>query len=153
DDGTFPYMPSLRNATPFTPCTTCAGLVGLAYTHAAANETAWLSYTLTKQGPQPKPGKGLRNVENDPSLRKGLAALERYLSADAARPKPGQYTWKPDSGFTYMALWSVERVGVAYDREQIGKIGWYNWGARKLVAQQLADGSWNSKPGAALSTA
>jgi hypothetical protein len=51
-----------------------------------------------------------------------------------------------------MALWAVERVGVAYDREKIGKIDWYNWGARKLLDQQEKDGSWKSRRGDVLST-
>jgi hypothetical protein len=162
-DGTFPYMPVDRNTPPITPCTTCAGLVGLAYAHGAANESALLKYAKSKNAPEPKPGQGLRDLEKDPGLRYGFAALERHirmttpvqtetLHVPGTQGRPGKYTWTPDSPHIYMALWAVERVGVAYDRAKIGKIDWYHWGARKLLDQQEKDGSWKSKRGDVLST-
>src|SRR5262249_50268073 len=101
--------------------------------------------------------------DRDPSLRPGFMALERHIRMAApvqtetvrvpgSPGRPGKYTWTPDSPFNYMALWAVERVSVAYDREKIGKIDWYNWGARKLLDQQEKDGSWKSRRGDVLST-
>src|SRR5262249_53608649 len=83
DDGTFPYMPSDRNTPPTTPGTTCPGLVGLAYAHGAANESALLKYAKTKNGQEPKLGKGLRDLEKDPALRQGFHALERHIRMTA----------------------------------------------------------------------
>jgi hypothetical protein len=157
-DGTFPYMPVDRNTPPESPCTTCAGLVGLAYAHGAANESALLKYAKTKKGQEPKPGKGLRDLDKDPALRQGFAALEKHIRMDTpvqtapirvpgSPGRPGKYPWTPESRFVYMALWAIERVGVAYDREKIGKIDWYHWGARKLLEQQEKVGSWKSRSG------
>jgi hypothetical protein len=40
-------------------------------------------------------------------------------------------------------LWSLERVGVAYDLRTIGGKDWYAWGAPLIVAHQQDDGSWS----------
>ena len=39
-------------------------------------------------------------------------------------------------------LWSVERVGVLFNRATIGGKEWYPWGARLLVDGQNGDGGW-----------
>jgi hypothetical protein len=151
-NGSFRYMPSDLPGTQLSPCTTCSGLIGLAYAHGAANELALLKYAKGKNktpAEQPKPGKGLRDLEKDQALRKGFAALESSMKGvQPALPTAlgaRAFSWDPEGLFYYMALWSVERVAVTYDRDKIGKIDWYNWGARKLLAQQEMDGSWKSK--------
>jgi len=39
-------------------------------------------------------------------------------------------------------LWSLERVGVAYDLRTIGGKDWYAWGAPLILVHQQDDGSW-----------
>ncbi|MBP3959279.1 hypothetical protein J8F10_28885 [Gemmata sp. G18] len=39
-------------------------------------------------------------------------------------------------------LWSLERVGVVYGMDKIGKIDWYDIGSTAIVRSQGADGTW-----------
>src|SRR5262249_34494569 len=55
-------------------------------------------------------------------------------------------------GDTYYLLWSVERVGVAYDLTTIGGNDWYRWGSAILLAAQRADGGWQGKFGTDIDT-
>ena len=41
-------------------------------------------------------------------------------------------------------MWSLERVGMVYGLQTIGKVDWYDWGSKSLLAAQQANGSWNS---------
>jgi hypothetical protein len=175
-DGTFPYSPMTRGG-PGSPCMTCAGLYGLAHCYGNANEAALVKYAKNNQASKPevgRAGRGPRDRGKDQVLVRGLAALETLMAsdggpmADAAKGKgeagakqlqrnmaafgaPVAFSrWQPTQPFMYMTLWSIERVGVIYDREKIGKINWYNWGARMLLEWQSKDGSWSgsfSAPG------
>ena len=40
-------------------------------------------------------------------------------------------------------LWTLERVGVLYNRREIAGKDWYAWGAELLVDHQAEDGSWH----------
>lgn len=169
-DGTFPYSPMTRGG-PGSACMTCAGLYGLAHCYGNASEVALVKYAKNKQASKPEPGKadvakGQRG--KDQALLRGFAALELLMAgdggpmADAGKGKAeqakqlqrnmagfgglaafnrGQPNGQP---FLYMTLWSIERVAVVYDRDKIGKINWYNWGARLLLEWQGKDGSWSS---------
>jgi hypothetical protein len=161
-DGSFPY--STRNGgfgiSHTTPCMTGAGLLGLLTCHGSANEVALLKYAKSKAGtPQPAPGKGLRDLAKDPAVIKGFAALEKMMAEDGKAKDPKQKPpaggiafggfgvanqWEANGSFVYMALWSVERVAVAFDKQKIGKIDWYEWGAKKLLKWQDKDGYWAS---------
>jgi hypothetical protein len=48
----------------------------------------------------------------------------------------------PNQQWLYYYLYSLERVGRILDTEFIGEHEWYPVGARHLLAQQKADGSW-----------
>jgi len=161
-DGTFPY--STRTGgfgiSHTTPCMTGAGLLGLRTCNGSAKEVALLKYAKSKAGtPQPAPGKGLRDLAKDPAVIKGFAALEKMMAEDGKAKDPkqkpaaggigfvgvgGATQWEANASFVYMALWSVERVAVAFDKEKIGKIDWYEWGAKKLLKWQDKDGYWAS---------
>ncbi|MBL8796997.1 MAG: hypothetical protein JNM56_24055 [Planctomycetia bacterium] len=160
-DGSFPYgtRNGLGGASFTTPCMTGAGLLGLLTCHGSANEVALVKYSKSKAGAQPAPGKGLRDLAKDPAVVKGFAALEKLMLEDAKPKDPRQKQpaagnfgfvgiaankWEANSTFVYMALWSVERVAVAFDKEKIGKIDWYEWGAKKLLTWQDKEGYWAS---------
>jgi hypothetical protein len=178
-DGTFPYSPMTRGG-PGSACMTAAGLYGLAHCYGNGNETALVKYAKNRQANKPEGGKaehakGPRDRGKDQALVRGLAALETLMASDgapmgdAAKGKaeagakqlqrnvaafgaPVAFNrWQPNGqAFLYMTLWSIERVGVIYDRDKIGKINWYNWGARMLLEWQGKDGSWSgsfSTPG------
>jgi hypothetical protein len=165
-DGSFPYghrsgvftiMPGYSS-----PVMTGAGLLGLLTCHGSANEVALLKYAKSKAGAPPAPGKGLRDLAKDKATAQGFAALERMIAYDIQPPDPkqkpaagasGTGAWAnvnhfaPNGPYVYMSLWSVERVAVAYDQEKIGKIDWYEWGARKLLKWQSQDGGWTRETG------
>ncbi len=66
---------------------------------------------------------------------------------DVAQPRPKQGKRKkrfdPDTLNTNLYfLWSLERVGVIYGLETIGKHDWYTWGSDALVDSQNDNGSW-----------
>jgi len=165
-DGSFPYGPWNGGLTVMpgysSPVMTGAGLLGLLTCHGSANEAALLKYAKSKAGTPPAPGKGLRDLGKDQAVVKGLAALERMMAYDAQPPdsksKPaagasgtGAYAninhFTANSSYVYMSLWSVERIAVAYDQEKLGKIDWYEWGAKKLLAWQSKDGGWSRETG------
>lgn len=153
-DGSFPYSP--RTVGGHTACMTGAGLIGLAYCNGSANEAALLKYAKSKDAPKPAPGKGLRDPNTDPVLRKGLAFLEGRIKGGNLIPKgvklppgmkaPAQEGIWPGESFGYMSLWTLERVAVTYNLEKVGKTDWYAWGARRLLKEQQKDGSWRGDP-------
>ncbi len=79
----------------------------------------------------------LKAAQDDPLVQKGFAALSKTLG------KPvGRTTTLPQGNLYF--LWSVERVGVLYNRRMIDDKDWYGWGAEKLIANQQPDGSWTN---------
>jgi hypothetical protein len=113
-----------------TAAMTCAGLVGLAVGHGAAAE------------------KGLKkDLMKDNAVKAGLMALSTAIGnpGDAAKLKakgPGPEGLQGVGGKSFYFLWSLERVGVIYGLDTIGKKDWYTWGAELLVATQAENGSW-----------
>ena len=165
-DGSFPYGPWNGGFTIMpgysSPVMTGAGLLGLLTCHGSANEAALLKYAKSKTGALPAPGKGLRDLAKDQALVKGFAALEKMMAYDGKAQDPkqkpaagasgtGAYAninhFTANSSYVYMSLWSVERIAVAYDQEKFGKIDWYEWGAKKLLAWQSKDGGWIRETG------
>jgi hypothetical protein len=127
NDGAWGYKPNSRQ---FADSMTCAGLLGLAV------------------------GRGLIRTEDakkaaagDPAVEKAMASLGKGIERMTAGPvrfTPGRS--RPiganAAGDLYY-LWSLERVGVIYERQELGGKDWYGWGAQALVETQLADGSWS----------
>lgn len=139
-DGGWPYQPS---PTGSTAAMTCAGLLGLAVYHGAANDRALAKDPDAESKKLHDPGK-------DRAIRQGLA----YLGAFVGDP-PKKRVLQPGAlpqhlGKLFYALWSLERVAVTYDLKTIGKKDWYAWGAELLLQCQAPDGAWlGSYPDAA----
>jgi Mg-chelatase subunit ChlD len=70
---------------------------------------------------------------DDEGIERGLAWLSANFTVKENPPK--QY-WQ------YYYLYALERVGRILDTEFIGPHEWYPLGAREIVANQKADGSW-----------
>jgi hypothetical protein len=141
-DGGWGYVPTPANLPALpgmagmpgmgsTPAMTCAGLLGLALGNGSFNEAAGRG-----RGQVRDPGK-------DPNIKKGLLALGTALDAPADGKGPVLNARSNTTGYYF--LWSLERVGVTYGLETIGKKDWYDWGANILLNNQGVDGSWSAE--------
>jgi Mg-chelatase subunit ChlD len=74
-----------------------------------------------------------------PAIERGLAWLARNFAVD--KNPEHEHEW------LYYYLYSLERVGRILDTEFIGPHEWYPLGARFLVQNQRADGTWADKQG------
>ena len=135
-DGGWAYVPS-KEGEPPTASMTCAGLLGLAMSHGVALEAS--RRTDSKAGGRPL------DPAQDPAIRAGLQALGTAVAGTRA-PRGGVLT----KGFYF--LWSLERVGVAYNLPTIGNVDWYAWGAQLLTASQQPDGCWRGEEGPLVDT-
>jgi hypothetical protein len=157
-----------------TPSMTCAGLLGLAIAFASKS-------SAQLEGEKAPPKKDEKGDDDDPftkppapgadpskppekekpvedlfsgrrkgAVNRGLSALGRILAQNRAGAGNGA-TSHGGVGDLYF-YWSVERVGVAYNLEQIGGVDWYEWGAPSILATQAADGSWASSYGEEVGT-
>ncbi|HJZ89278.1 MAG TPA: HEAT repeat domain-containing protein [Gemmataceae bacterium] len=114
---------------------TCAGLMGLAMGFGAKN--------LDSEG-------GLRATAHeefakDRSVSDGLKFLGNILAAGPAGNMPGGALLPgATNGINYYFMWSLERVAMVYGVTTIGKVDWYEWGAKAIVASQNRDGSWHA---------
>jgi hypothetical protein len=125
-DGGWSYFPARTSGSePSTPSMTCAGLLALAMSHAVAVETILRDNPKATQFPV--------EPARDPAIRAGLIALGNAIRTERSK--------------TFYFLWSLERVGVAYNLPTIGEVDWYTWGAECLFARQRPDGGWRSEEG------
>src|SRR5207248_2553310 len=115
------------------PSMTAAGLLGLAVGHGV---------TADLQGDDPARANG------DEAVEKGMKALSESIGV-ALGDKKGDTILPPQDLYF---LWSVERVGVLYNRRTIADKEWYPWGAEILVDNQQEDGSWQQSYGGPLDT-
>lgn len=135
-DGGWGYLP-IRGTTS-SGAMTCAGLLGLAMSIGHANEAILLANP-------PAVDRLRRDPAQDASVRAGLLALGASM---AALPNAAALR----KGHSYYYLWSVERVGVAYDLKAIANQDWYAWGRAVLLDSQRGDGSWQGEHGAEIDT-
>jgi hypothetical protein len=114
-----------------SPSMTCSGLLGLAV--GFGNRKAQLQSGGRVEDSLPaKPAKQHpEDIRTDPKVEQAKAWLSKQLQR-----KP------QDIGHWPYFLWSLERVGVVYGFDELGKVNWYNWGAAALIASQKEDGSW-----------
>jgi hypothetical protein len=117
------------NNAPTKNAMTCVGLLGLALGHGSAAEAAARAAGKNKSFALPNP------PYTDPHVLWALDALGEYLDGDIE--KRGLEARKD-----FYFLWTLERVGVLYQRKTFGKQDWYDWGSAIIVQSQLADGSW-----------
>ena len=151
-DGTWSYTPGQPMARPFVPVApglgggpmvltsngsaamTCAGLLGLAVGHGASLDIR------KKKNPKLESS----DVSKDAAIKLSLAAL----STAVGKPTGWSGTGRPEvaipsaAGNVFYYLWSLERVGVAFNIETLNKKDWYHWGAEILLNSQRSDGSW-----------
>jgi hypothetical protein len=104
----------------------CAGLIGLAVGHGVGAE----------QGKKP-------DLEKDKALKAGLRAVGGTLGAATGDAKKAMSL--VDGNRAYYFFWTLERMAVLYDLDQIGGRDWYSWGAEILVNNQKSDGSWRGE--------
>ncbi len=83
------------------------------------------------------------DAKRDPSLRDGLAWLERKYSV-TENVGPCQHSKKDPKAFYCYYMYALERAGILCGTEKIGSHAWYPEGAKALISAQKADGSWNS---------
>jgi hypothetical protein len=124
DDGSWFYtttfnMP-VRPPDQHTPAMTCAGLLGLFI--GAANQNA------------ARPDKNFRTrVLQWERVQRGFKYLAAVMHGLSGKPA--------DKNHFYL-LWSLERVGMAYDTKLISGVDWYQWAATWLVDRQKEGGNW-----------
>jgi hypothetical protein len=88
-------------------------------------------------------------IAQDKSVEAGLKYVGDFIAAAGAERRapggPGFGDFQPNglSANLYF-MWSLERVGMVYGLTTIGKVDWYDWGSKVLVASQQRDGSWQS---------
>jgi hypothetical protein len=110
----------------FTPAMTGAGLLGLAVGHGLKSATT--------DRPPPE-GERVR----DPAIEKGLDVLGHFIGKPLGWKRPRA---RNRTAINMYFMWSVERVGMLYNRRTIAGQDWYNWGAELLLDNQNDDGSW-----------
>src|SRR5262249_35497975 len=127
-DGGWAYIPARGGAASSTASMTCAGLLALAMAHGTGAEAA-------RSDPKaPKPA----DLGKDLAIRSALVALGSVVGTSSVGK--GQPIRKG-----YYFLWSLERVGVAYNLNAIAAKDWYTWGSDILLANQRDDGSWRGE--------
>lgn len=148
---------------------TCAGLLGLA-TAIGRREERRLKAEVPRKvelpeevKPEPKPApddpfftpapkpmveakkpaapKKPAGDQRDKAIERGLENLAGVIGGDAAGGRNPFRRGKAFGNDMYF-YWSLERVGVVYGLEKIGKTDWYQYGANHLIPLQGADGSW-----------
>jgi hypothetical protein len=115
-----------------SPAMTCAGLMGLAMGFGAKNLD-------DKVGRRADPDE----IAKDAAVAAGLKYVGDFIAAAGAERRPGAFQPNALSANLYF-MWSLERVGMVFGLTTIGKVDWYEWGSKILVATQQRDGSWSS---------
>jgi len=165
--GGWPYSGLLR-ASEGSPSMTCAGLLGLATGIGRREERRMQAVVPKKPEPEPKP----KDEENPffrpvpkpepkkaPEPKKPAGdlrdrAVERgmdRLAAMLADERVGRGGRLNERDFYF--LWSLERVGVVYGLQKIGRTDWYAFGTDLLIPNQNRDGSWNGASSGGVDTA
>jgi hypothetical protein len=85
-------------------------------------------------------------IASDKNVLDALRYVGTFLGAAANERAPvggGGFANTGLSSNLYF-MWSLERVGMVYGLKTIGKVDWYDWGSKCLIASQQRDGSWQS---------
>ena len=105
---------------------TCVGLLALAMGHGAAAEAFLDAAAKGKKPPQ---------LPEDIYIKEGLRTLSQHLDGD-------HEVRGIESRIELYYLWTLERVGLLYNRKTFGRKNWYQWGSKFILEKQRADGSW-----------
>ena len=77
----------------------------------------------------------------DPAIKNGFKSLDAHVKPlMEGKPVTGE------AGHRFYLYWSLERVGVLYDMNNLGGREWYPWLSKLIVAEQERDGSWKGPP-------
>lgn len=153
-----------------SPSMTCAGLLGLA-TAVARREERTLRADAPKPAPakpDPPPGTDPNDPFYNPPPPKAAPApdppapkrakpdardaavsrgMDNLAGALAGAPGGGKGKGKKGGDHDLYFFWSLERVGVVFGVEKIGTTDWYEYGAKRLLPMQNADGSFGARGG------
>jgi hypothetical protein len=88
-------------------------------------------------------GLGNKDAAKDGSVRAGLRWLGEHFKPDDNFNITKSRVADPTRWLFYY-LYSIERVGKIVGVEELGKAKWYEAGAKYLLSQQKADGSWHT---------
>ena len=91
-------------------------------------------------------GLGKKNPKANPVVKKALRWLDKHWTA-AENANLDQSAIIPPSTWQYYHLYAIERVGRVLNLKKIAKKPWYDEGARWILANQRADGSWKDPEG------
>jgi hypothetical protein len=121
-----------------SPAMTCAGLMGLAIGFGAKNLPGAGKDGAVKVDP------GALN--KDPAVTAGLKYVGDFIAAAGLQQRDPRFGGPvpDDLSRNLYFMWSLERVGMVYGLTTMGKVDWYEWGSKILVATQQRDGSWAS---------
>jgi serine/threonine protein kinase len=143
-DGGWSYNKAF-DRNPSTPSMTSAGLLGVALACGAGNEAA-LQARPNGQDPG-NPGPPVGHKVQDPNKDKDVVAAFDWLGVwiEKSAVPAGKVPKIARFGVNfYYFLWGLERIAVAYDKDQFGKTDWYSWGAEILLAYQGPNGGWTN---------
>jgi hypothetical protein len=78
--------------------------------------------------------------KRDPAALDGMAWVAQHFTVKGNMGK--ELPPVPHPGWHYYYLYALERAGMLFDTQMIGKNDWYLEGSRYLVGAQERDGSW-----------
>lgn len=108
---------------PAVPAFTCAGLLAMALGNGVKAKPADLS--------------------KDPFVKKNLGLLAATLDKFAEKKDIFLAAAAGEAGTKHFYfLWSMERVGVVFNIQKIGKHDWYQWGADMMINHYPNPGQW-----------
>ncbi len=84
-----------------------------------------------------------KDFKRDPAVVKGLEWMAKNFSVDKNPGAPKSIA----SQMPYYYLYALERAGLLYGTETLGKARWYPAGANFLIGAQRKDGSWAAEGG------
>ena len=125
---------------------TCAGLIALAIEKALLEDEEFVRL------PQ-KNGDGKQKADGN----KAFAYLAQTINRKKGDPGEATHQFKgtifqADSWRDLYFLWSVERIGMIYGKDQIDGKDWYEWGYPIVLKTQKEDGRWQDRHGPLVDT-